>query len=78
MSFKPTILDILNDFSILKQQIALTSENWNDSVQMKFYKQFLNPLPREFSNYVKSLENLDKVFESAERTIDELLNNKNE
>jgi len=72
MSLQPKISEIKSDFSVLKQQGVSTSENWNDSVQNKFYEQFIDSLPKEFNNYIKSLNHLDKKFESSERLIDEL------
>ena len=76
MNFKPKISEIKSDFSVLKHQISLTSENWNDPVQKKYYKQFLDSLPKEFNNYIKSLEELDITFELAEKIIENLKNNK--
>ena len=72
MSLQPKISEIKSDFSVLKQEGVSTSENWNDSVQNKFYEQFIDSLPKEFNNYIKSLDKLDKTFELSERVIDEL------
>ena len=72
MSLQPKISVFKSDFSVLKQQGVSTSENWNDSVQKKFYEQFIDYLPKKFNNYIKSLDKLDKTFKLSERVIDEL------
>jgi|AntRauTorcE11898_2_1112593.scaffolds.fasta_scaffold155947_2 hypothetical protein len=72
MSFKSNKTHLKNAFNILKRQSASTSEKWKDSVQRKFYKEFINPLPKEFHSYMEELSTLEKSFEKAERTIDNL------
>jgi hypothetical protein len=72
MSFQPDKEILENGFDALKQQISSTSENWNDSVQRRFYEQFINSLPKEFITFVNALNKIDKSFESSERHISDL------
>ena len=72
MSFQPDKLQLESSFDVLKQQTSLTSENWVDPVQRRFYDQFINSLPKEFLTFMTSLEKLDKSFEIAEQHINDL------
>ncbi|MEI8203260.1 MAG: hypothetical protein WCH34_09630, partial [Bacteroidota bacterium] len=65
-------LKLKEDFSVLNNQTLETSEHWNDSVQRRFYEQFINSLPKEFQSYINELDRLDKIFESAEHKINSL------
>jgi flagellar biosynthesis chaperone FliJ len=69
MSFQEDKSHLESAFSALKQQISSTSENWNDSVQRRFYQQFLDSLPKEFLAYINNLDKLDKSFETAEKNL---------
>lgn len=72
MNFQSDIENMVNNFDVLKNQASSTSEAWNDSVQRKYYDQFINNLPKEFQNFINELDKLDKAFESAENTISNL------
>jgi len=72
MSLQPDISQLQSGFAVLKQQAASTSESWNDSVQQRFYEQFINSLPKEFMNFLNELNKLDNSFEKAEQTINGL------
>lgn len=72
MSIQTAQMSMRNEFGILKHRIAQTSEAWNDSVQRKFYAQFLDNLPNEFQHYMAALTGLNEAFEDAERVIYEL------
>lgn len=72
MSLQQNLAEIENILAVLKQQSISTSNNWNDPVQVKFYEQFIDSLPNEVINYIKSLDNLNKEFESTERIINDL------
>ena len=69
MSFQPDKSQLENTFIVLKQQVHQTSEAWKDSVQERFYEQFINSLPKEFLAYINELNKLDKSFETAEQHI---------
>lgn len=73
MNFQNDILHLEDAFEVLKLQASSTSENWKDSVRLKFYDQFIYPLFKEFSNYRESLYKLDKSFEEAELQIKSLI-----
>jgi len=72
MSFQPDKLKLENDFDVLKQQASSTSENWDDSVQRRFYEQFIDSLPKQFKAYIDELNKLDRAFDSAEQRISNL------
>jgi hypothetical protein len=72
MSFQPDKSELESKFDVLKQQASLTMESWNDLVQRRFYKQFIDTLPKEFFAYISSLNKLDKSFETAEQHINNL------
>jgi len=72
MNFQIDKSKLENDFAILKQQANQTNEAWKDSVQERFYDQFINSLPKEFNNYINALNKLDKLFDSAEHKISDL------
>ena len=72
MSFQSDKTSLESIFDVLKQQVASTFENWDDPVQRKFYEQFINILPKEFYAYITELSKLDKSFEKAEQTINNL------
>ena len=72
MSFQPDKLQLESSFDVLKQQTSLTSENWVDPVQSRFYEQFINSLPKEFLAFINSLVKLEKSFENAEQRINDL------
>jgi hypothetical protein len=74
MNFRPDIEILENEFGVLNQQVALTSENWTDLVQIRFYEQFINTIPKEAIAFMNSLEELSLSFENAERNIIELQN----
>jgi hypothetical protein len=73
MNFQSDQHQLERAFDVLKQQTYETSENWKDSVQKRFYDQFIDTLPKEFSNYINSLIKLDKSFETSKHHIDSLL-----
>lgn len=72
MSFQPDKSQLESSFDVLKQQASSTNEAWKDSVQEKFYRQFIDSLPQEFRAYIKELNKLDKSFETAEQHINDL------
>jgi flagellar biosynthesis chaperone FliJ len=72
MSFQSDKANLESAFDVLKQQWASTFENWDDPVQRRFYEQFINSLPKEFYDYITALSKLDKSFEKAEQTINNL------
>jgi len=72
MNFQIDKSKLENDFAILKQQANQTNEAWKDSVQERFYDQFINSLPKEFNYYINALNKLDKLFDSAEHKISDL------
>ena len=72
MSFQPDKSQLENAFAVLNQQASLTNEEWKDSVQERFYEQFINSLPKEFFAFIKELDKLDKTFERAVQSINEL------
>jgi len=72
MNFQSEQLRLENEFDVLKQMASQTNEAWNDPVQLRFYDQFLDNFPKEFRAYITELSKLDKSFEIAERTINEL------
>lgn len=73
MSFQPDKSQLESSFDVLKQQASQTNEAWKDSVQERFYEQFINSLPRDFRIYIDKLNKLDKSFETAELNINSLL-----
>jgi hypothetical protein len=75
MSFQGDKTHLESVFNVLKQQASSTSENWKDSVQTRFYEQYLNQLPKEFLTFTNELNKLDKSFEKAESTINDLQGN---
>lgn len=72
MSFQSNKTYIESAFDVLKQQTVSTSENWNDTVQRRYYEQFINSLPKEVHTYLTELSKIDKSFEKAEQTINNL------
>lgn len=72
MSFQPDKSHLENVIAVLNNQAAQTNEEWKDSVQERFYEQFINSLPKEFFAYIKELDKLDHIFEKTERSINEL------
>lgn len=72
MSFKSNITNIESALVLLKQQASTTSENWDDIVQERYYKQFINSLPKEVLTYLTELSKIDKSLEKAEQTINNL------
>jgi hypothetical protein len=72
MSFQPDKSQLENAFAIIKQQASQTNEAWIDSVQERFYEQFINSLPKEFFTYINELNRLDKSFDTAEQHINDL------
>jgi hypothetical protein len=72
MRLQSAKLNLENEFEVLKHKIAQTKEAWNDTVQRRFYAQFLDDLPKEFRHYMDSLTELKESFEKAERIICEL------
>lgn len=72
MSFQSNKADLENTFAVLKQQAASTHENWNDAVQRRFYEQFIDSLPKDACAFLSELSKLDKLFEKAEQTINNL------
>ncbi len=74
MNFRSDIEMLENELDVLKQQVSLTSENWADPVQRRFYGQFIDTLPEEVNAFINSLEELNLQFENAERNIMELQN----
>ena len=73
MSFQPVKSQLESSFDVLKQQASSTNEAWKDSIQERFYKQFIDSLPQEFRAYINELNKLDKSFDLAEKQINELL-----
>jgi hypothetical protein len=72
MSFQPDKSQLESSFDVLKQQASSTNEAWKDSIQERFYKQFIDSLPQEFRTYINELNKLEKSFESAEQQINNL------
>jgi len=72
MSFQSDKSKLKSEFDVLKQQASSTFESWDDPVQRRFYEQFVNSLPKEFYAYINELAKLDKSFEKAEQTINNL------
>ena len=72
MSFESDISHLENAFAALRAQSSSTNENWVDPVQERFYEQFINPLPKLFSEYINELSKLDKSFETVEQNISNL------
>ena len=72
MSFQPDKSQLESSFAVLKQQVSSTKEAWKDSIQERFYKQFIDSLPQEFHTYINELNKLDKSLESAEQQINNL------
>ena len=72
MSFQLDKSQLENEFAVLNNQASLTNEEWKDSVQERFYEQFINSLPKEFLAYIKELNKLDQIFEKTEQRIAEL------
>lgn len=72
MSFQSNKTNLESAFDVLKQQSSSTSENWDDPIQRRFYEQFINSLPKEFHAYISELSKLDKSFENAEQSINNL------
>ena len=72
MSFQIHKTELQNAFDVLKSQAFETSNSWIDSVQKRFYGQFIDLLPKEFDIYINEFNKLDKSFESAEQTINGL------
>ena len=72
MSFQPDKSRLESSFDVLKQQASSTNDGWKDSVQEKFYRQFIDSLPQEFRAYINELNKLDKSFETAEQHINNL------
>lgn len=76
MSFQSYKEKLENEFAFLKKQESLTRENWKDSVQNRFYKEYINDLPAEFQSYVNALDKLEEAFQRAENNIEELRTNR--
>lgn len=72
MSFQSNKTYLESAFDVLKQQSASTFENWDDPIQRRFYEQFINSLPKEVHAYLIELSKIDKSFEKAEQTINNL------
>lgn len=72
MSFQSNKTYLESAFDVLKQQSASTFESWDDPVQRRFYEQFINSLPKEVHAYLIELSKIDKSFEKAEQTINNL------
>lgn len=75
MSFQSYKENLENEFANLKKQESLTRENWKDSVQNRFYEEYINDLPAEFQSYVNALDKLEEAFQIAENIIEKLINN---
>jgi hypothetical protein len=73
MSFQPDKSQLESSFDVLNQQASSTFENWDDPIQRRFYEQFINSLPKEFWTYINELNKLDKLFETSELYINDLL-----
>jgi len=73
MSFQPDKSHLENAFTLLKQQASQTNEEWKDSVQERFYNQFIHTLPSEFFAFIKELDKLDHIFEKTEKDINDLI-----
>ncbi len=72
MSFQSNRTYIESAYDVLKQQAVSTSENWDDPVQRRYYEQYINSLPNEVHTYLTELSKIDKSFERAEQTINNL------
>jgi hypothetical protein len=72
MSFQLDKSQLENAFAVLNNQASQTNEEWKDSVQERFYDQFINSLPKEFFSYIQELNKLDQIFENTEQMISEL------
>lgn len=72
MSLKGNIADIENILAVLEQQANSTGNSWNDKVKNKFYEQFLESLPQDVVRYLRNLNELDKLIEQTENTINNL------
>lgn len=72
MSLKGNIADLENILALLEQQANSTENSWNDKVKNKFYEQFLESLPQDVIRYLGHLNELDKLIEQTENTINNL------
>jgi hypothetical protein len=72
MNFQTNKANLDNILQLLKVQSEETSESWNDSVQRRFYEQFIHSLPRELSTFQVELAKLDACFEKIEEIIQHL------
>jgi len=74
MNFKDNKESLESAFGVLKHQISSTTENWKDKVQERYYKEYLDDLPKEFRIYIEALDKLEQSFKNAEDEINNLLN----
>lgn len=72
MSFQAEKSQLESAFVVLKQRAGSAAESWNDPVQKRFYEQFIETLPKEFTVFIDALNRLDKAFEAAEQRIGNL------
>ena len=74
MNFQSFKINLEDEFVALKQQESLTRDNWKDSVQKRFYEEYINELPAEFQSYINALDKLEEAFQRAEKNIEKLNN----
>ena len=58
---------------MLKQQEEQTQKNWNDSVQKRFYSQFLDKYEMDTLQYVSRLDDFLDLLERSRREIGDLV-----
>lgn len=74
MNFQLEIVHLTEVYSVLKRQADSTKGKWTDSVQKRFYEQYLDSLDKEFQNHLSELQKLDATFNKAEQMINVLKN----
>lgn len=72
MSFQSNLSELMDAFAAFNNQATITKEDWKDSVQSKFYHQFIDPITCGFNLYVNDLEKLRNIIDNAEEKITEM------
>lgn len=72
MKLDSNIQSLDNSYYAFKHQLSYTQENWNDIVQRKFYKQFIELAQNDFEVFISELNNLNHLFGTLQNLIDDL------
>ena len=58
--------------AVLKQQMSLTFESWDDPLRRKYEQEYIEPFFKEFVIFMEALSKLDASLKAAEERIHEL------